>query len=136
MHRRTNTLRGPDGWGPEGWVAQNFALFSLSRHNFLSWPEGGTPKGRLPLPKFRVLWVFGVSAFGFRKFGQNTKTLKLAKVGLAKVAQDRKDRVGHQAKASGALPDRSNKQRKRRPEDKLWLTDCFVLQGSFVGCWQ
>ena len=26
----------PEGWGPEGWEgAQNFALFSLSRHNFL-----------------------------------------------------------------------------------------------------
>ena len=50
MQRRTNTLRGPEGWGPEGWGplgprrvgasegggAQNFALFSLSRHNFLS----------------------------------------------------------------------------------------------------
>ena len=52
-----------------------------------------------PLPGFRVwvcrvwysglnvgFWVFGL--FGFRKFGQNTKTLKLAKVGLAKVGHD------------------------------------------------
>ena len=33
---------------------------------------------------------FGVlefGLFGFKKFGQNTKTLKLAKVGLAKVGQ-------------------------------------------------
>ena len=38
--------------------------------------------------------------FGFRKFGQNTKTLKLAKVGLAKVGlakvgHDRKRAVEH-----------------------------------------
>ena len=53
------------------------------------------PKGRPPLTGFRVwvcmVWVsclnvgLWVLVFFFRKFGQNIKTLKLAKVGLAKV---------------------------------------------------
>ena len=57
------------------------------------------PKGSGPLsPGFRGLglWGFGFRSqcrslgfglFGSRNFGQNTKTLKLAKVGLAKVGQ-------------------------------------------------
>ena len=39
------------------------------------------------LPGFWSLGLGGSGSFGFRKFGQNTKTLKLAKVGLAKVGQ-------------------------------------------------
>ena len=36
----------------------------------------------------------GFVLFGFRKFGQNTETLKLAKVGLAKVGQHQNTKTG------------------------------------------
>ena len=36
----------PEGWSPEGWRAQNFAFFSLLRHNFLSsFSLLGSPRG-------------------------------------------------------------------------------------------
>ena len=60
--------------------------------------RGVGPKGSGPLsPGFRVwvweglgsrsecLWVWSLGFLVFRKFDQNTRTLKLAKVGLAKV---------------------------------------------------
>ena len=64
----------------------------------ISVPEGRWAKGprRVGAPSPRVwgfrseCWSFvlgGFGPFGFRKFGQNTKTPKLAKVGLAKVGQ-------------------------------------------------
>ena len=51
----TRKSGAPEGVGPEGWGAQNFALFSLSRHNFLSfffllgvfsWNSSGFSEGR------------------------------------------------------------------------------------------
>ena len=56
-------------------------------------PKGGVPKGRalslgLGSGLNVGLWIFRVWAFCSEKFfGQNTKTLKLTRVGLAKVGQ-------------------------------------------------
>ena len=71
--------KGPEGWRP---------------------PKGLVPSWRVWGPDLNAsLWVWGFGLFGFRKFDQNTgqsrfakvgqhsETLKLAKVGLAKVGQ-------------------------------------------------
>ena len=64
-------------------------------------PKGWGPEESAPSLRDSGLCLWGLGFFGFRKFGQNTKTLKLAKVGLAKVGLAR---VGHDRRSREGSP--------------------------------
>ena len=69
-------------------VQQRSVLRKVGQGSPNQQPQQPEPQQRQTLNKVMCLGVWGFGPFRVRKFGQNTKTVKLAKVGLAKVAAD------------------------------------------------